>query len=204
MQQLLPIELVFNPNWWYETAGISFDEAFYLDPATRIRDDVTMRRVLWERYRDLGLGEEDPQPRPVIGSLHVAGGFVIPALLGAEIRFAPDAAPQPLPRTVTAQEIDAFEKPDFRTSWPMRELLAQMDDLRGGVRLRDRRRQYRRRAERCLSLLRPGPVRRLLPGAGACAALSGHHRRADCGRGAGGARTDRQLFDQRQPHGGAG
>ncbi len=88
-----------------------------------------MRRVLWQRYRDLGLGEEDPQPRPVIGSLHVAGGFVIPALLGAEIRFAPDAAPQPLPRTVTAQEIDAFEKPDFRTSWPMRELLTQMDAL---------------------------------------------------------------------------
>lgn len=129
MQPFLPVELVFNPNWWHQTAGISFDEAFYLDPATRIRDDVTMRRVLWQRYSNLGLGEEDPQPRPIIGSLHVAGGFVIPALLGAQIRFAPDAAPQPLPRTVTAQQIDAFEKPDFRTRWPMRELLAQMDEL---------------------------------------------------------------------------
>lgn len=129
MQPSLPVELVFNPNWWHQTAGISFDETFYLDPATRIRDDVTMRRVLWQRYGDLGLGEADPQPRPVIGSLHVAGGFVIPALLGAQIRFAPDAAPQPLPRTVTAQDIDAFEKPDFRSAWPMRELLAQMDEL---------------------------------------------------------------------------
>ncbi len=126
---LLPFELVFNPNWWFQTAGISFDERFYLDPATRIADDVTMRRVLWRRYADLGLGEEDPQPRPVIGSLHVAGGFVIPALLGAEIRFAPDAAPQPLPRRLTAEQIDALEKPDWRALWPMNALIAQMDAL---------------------------------------------------------------------------
>ncbi len=125
----LPFELVFNPNWWHQTAGISFDEDFYLDPATRVRNDVAMRRVLWQRYGDLGLGEADPQPRPVIGSLHVAGGFVIPALLGAEIRFAPDAAPQPLPRRLTAEQIDALEKPDWRTLWPMDVLLAQMDAL---------------------------------------------------------------------------
>ena len=125
----IPIELVFNPNWWHQTAGICFDEAFYMDPATRVRDDMTMRRVLWERYGDLGLGEEAPQPRPVIGSLHVAGGFVIPALLGSQIRFASDAAPQPLPESISAAAIDAFEKPDWRTLWPMRELFTQMDDL---------------------------------------------------------------------------
>lgn len=125
----LPFDLVFNPNWWFQTAGISFDEGFYLDAQTRIANDVAMRRVLHERYGDLGLGEADPQPRPVIGSLHVAGGFVIPALLGAEIRFAPDAAPQPLPRRLTAAQIDALEKPDWRALWPMSVLLAQMDAL---------------------------------------------------------------------------
>lgn len=127
----LPFELVFNPNWWFQTAGISFDESFYLDSETRVRNDVTMRRVLWRRYGDLGLGEADPQPRPVIGSLHVAGGFVIPALLGAEIRFAPDAAPQPLPRKLTADQIDALRKPDFccADAWPMNLLIAQMDAL---------------------------------------------------------------------------
>ena len=89
----LPIELVFNPNWWRRTAGISFEQPFYFDAAARIANDVTMRRVLHQRFHDLGLGEADPQPRPVAGSLHVAGGFVIPALLGAEIRFSTDEAP---------------------------------------------------------------------------------------------------------------
>jgi uroporphyrinogen-III decarboxylase len=127
--EFLPVELVFNPNWWYQTAGIVFNKAFYFDAATRVQNDIVMRRVLNERYADLGLGESDPQPRPVAGSLHVAGGFVIPALLGAEIIFAPDAAPQPKPLDLSLAQIEALEKPDFRSTWPMDELIASMDVL---------------------------------------------------------------------------
>jgi hypothetical protein len=126
-ESFLPVELVFNPRWWHQTAGISFEEPFYFDPETRVRNDVTMRRVLWERYRDLGLGEENPQPRPVAGSLHVAGGFIIPALLGAEISFAPDAAPQPLPLHLSLAQIETFEKPDILAPGPLRRLIAGWD-----------------------------------------------------------------------------
>lgn len=125
----LPIELIFNPNWWNNTAGITFDRSFYLDPEARIRNDVAMRRVLYERFGELGMGEPDPQPRAIIGSLHVAGGFVIPALLGSEIRFEEDAAPQPLPMNLSPGQIEALEKPDFRNTWPMNEFIAQMDTL---------------------------------------------------------------------------
>jgi hypothetical protein len=123
------LELVFNPNWWHQAAGIRFERSFYLDPDERIANDVLMRQVLHQRYGDLGLGEPNPQPRPVIGSLHVAGGFVIPALLGAEILFAPDAAPQPFPLGFTAAQVESLEKVDFRQAWPMKDLIAQMDAL---------------------------------------------------------------------------
>ncbi len=129
-REFLPIELVFNPNWWHRTAGISFDEPFYMDAKTRIQNDVIMRRVLYERYGDLGLGQADPQPRPVIGSMHVASGFVIPALLGSEIIFAPDAAPQPKPVGLTVEQIETLEKPDFRRTWPTKQLIADMDALK--------------------------------------------------------------------------
>lgn len=125
----LPLELVFNPNWWHKTAGISFDEAFYLDAETRIRNDVIMRRVLHERYGRWGLGEAEPPPRPVIGSMHVAGGFVIPALMGAAIRFEANAAPQPEPRHWTTEQIENFQLPDWQNLWPMRQLMADMDAL---------------------------------------------------------------------------
>ena len=127
--QFIPIELVFNPNWWHQTAGISFDKSFYFEPDARIRNDMIMRRVLYERFGALGMGEPDPQPRPIIGSQHVAGGFIIPALLGAEIRFEKDAAPQPLPMHMSIEQIEAFEKPDFRATWPMNAIIEQMDAL---------------------------------------------------------------------------
>jgi hypothetical protein len=127
--EFLPVELVFAPNWWHRTAGISFEEPFYLDAPSRIRNDVAMRRLLYRRYGDLGLGEPEPQPRPIIGSEHVAGGFVIPALLGAEILFAPDAAPQPRPLHLTVEQVAALEKPDWAQAWPMNRLLADMDAL---------------------------------------------------------------------------
>jgi len=127
--EFLPVELVFNPNWWHHAAGISFEEPFYLDAATRMANDVKMRRLLHERYGAMGLGEAEPRPRPIIGSLHVAGGFVIPALLGARIRFAPDAAPQPEPLNWIIAQVEALQKPDWRQLWPMRQLIADMDAL---------------------------------------------------------------------------
>ena len=70
--QSILVEIVFNPNWWYQTAGITFDESFYFDPAMRIRNNVIMRQLLYERFGEMGMGEADLQPRPIIGSQHVA------------------------------------------------------------------------------------------------------------------------------------
>jgi uroporphyrinogen-III decarboxylase len=122
----IPVEVVFNPNWWYCHYGISFDRPFYLDKGTRIQNDLVMRQALLARF---GLGEADPQPRPIIGSMHVAGGFVLPALFGAEIRFAEKEAPTPLPLNLSREKIFALKAPDVRTTWPMDVLIADMDAL---------------------------------------------------------------------------
>ena len=124
----LPFELVFNPRWWHDTAGIAFTRNFYFDPAARVHNDVIMRRVLHQRFGHIGLGDPNPAPRPVAGSLHVAGGFVIPALLGAEIRFEPDAAPQPLPAPLSVEQLEHLEAPDWHATWPMSELIAGWDE----------------------------------------------------------------------------
>lgn len=127
MPNRIPVEVIFAPNWWYQNYGISFDESFYLDPDIRVRNDVTMRRVLYERF---GLGRPDPQPRPMIGSRHVAGGFVIPALLGVEIKFSANQAPWNVPRNLPPEEIRQLRLPDLETTWPMREIIPQARRLR--------------------------------------------------------------------------
>lgn len=126
MPRRVPVEFVFNPNWWFHNYGISFTEPFYLDREVRIRNDVTMRRALYERF---GLGEPDPQPRPLIGSMHIAGGFVVPALLGVPIRFAENQAAWPEPRSLGREEILALRVPDLRAAWPMDRVIADMDAL---------------------------------------------------------------------------
>jgi hypothetical protein len=124
----LPFELVFNPRWWNQTAGVAFTRDFYFDASTRERNDMLMRRALYEQFGDIGLGEANPSPRPVAGSLHVAGGFVIPALLGAKIQFEPDAAPQPLPCHLSLDQLERLEVPDWRNLWPLDELIRSWDN----------------------------------------------------------------------------
>lgn len=123
---MIPAEIIFNPTWWCRNYGISFEQPFYLDAATRIENDVLMRRVLHERF---GMGEPDPQPRPVIGSMYVAGGFVVPALFGVEVRFAADQAPWPVAKCLSRDEAMALTAPDFENLWPMKQLIADMDVL---------------------------------------------------------------------------
>ncbi len=127
MPAQIPIEFVFTPNWWHKNCGISFAESFYFDTRARIDNDVRMRRFLYERF---GWGEPDPEPRPVLGSMHVAGGFVIPALFGLGIRFAEDAAPWPVPADMSREEVLALDPPVLERTWPMPQLMSDAHSLR--------------------------------------------------------------------------
>jgi hypothetical protein len=125
----LPIGLVFNPNWWWRNHGVAFDEDFYFDTQRRIRDDILMRRVLHEEFGWLGMGEACPKPRPIIGSMHVAGGFVIPALFGAEVVFSEAEAPWVRSMNMGDREVRELSTPDIAETWPMAALMADVEQL---------------------------------------------------------------------------
>ncbi len=122
----VPVEVIFNPKWWFKEYGIRFDESFYFDREKRIQNDLRMRRALHERF---GLGAPEPAPRPVVGSEHVAGGFVVPALLGVEYRFAETDAPWPVSRELSREDALALRVPEIESTWPMLRLIEDMDWL---------------------------------------------------------------------------
>ena len=128
-RELLPVEVVFHPHWWHRQYGLDFSEAFFHSPEVRVESEKRIRQILYERFGDLGLGEKDAQPRPVIGPVHNALGYVVPALLGCRVEFFPDASPQVITANMSDEQILALEVPDIEQTSPMRESIALMDAL---------------------------------------------------------------------------
>jgi hypothetical protein len=126
---LLPVDVVFHPDWWHTHYDLDFGPAFHFDPHVRVESERRMRQALYDRFGDLGLGEANARPRPVVGPVHLAIGFVVQAMLGCEVRFAANAAPWVLCADLDQDQIWALEVPDLETTSPMRETIAMMDAL---------------------------------------------------------------------------
>ena len=113
----LPVEIVFHPSWWHRHAGISFDEDFFYHPARRVEEERRMENVLFERFGDLGLGEDRDRDLPVIGPIHNAAGYLVSEMLGCRVEYSVDAPPQVIPANRPSLEIDvegAFAGAAFR------------------------------------------------------------------------------------------
>jgi uroporphyrinogen-III decarboxylase len=126
---LLPIGLVFNPRWWCLNYGISFDVDFFFNADIRIESERLMEKALYERYGEYGFGLELDKPIPVAGSRHIAGGFLVPALFGCEVRFSEDAAPWVVPANMTDEQVKQLKVPDIASSWPFKQLIQLLDKL---------------------------------------------------------------------------
>lgn len=130
----LPVEVVFHPDWWHRHYGLTFDEAFFFDPVARVQGERLMRTALHQRFGDLGLGEAPGSdslapPRPVVGPVHLAAGFLPSAVLGCQIRYFTDASPEVLPANLTDEQVMALDEPDLATNGPWSRFVALMDSL---------------------------------------------------------------------------
>lgn len=123
-------DVAFHPSWFHKHAGVDFSQPFWDDPQTRIKADITMRRTLWEKFGRFGLGEENPQPRPLLGSDELACGYLFSEMLGCEIRYKPDDSPQVVCARLDDDACFALEAPDFETSGVWRRTQEQIDALR--------------------------------------------------------------------------
>ena len=113
----LPVEVVFHPSWWHTHGGISFDEDFFYHPARRVEAERQMERVLYERFGDLGLGEDRDADRPVVGAVHNAAGYLVSEMLGCPVAYTEAAPPlvNPAERSDQAPDADAaFASPAWR------------------------------------------------------------------------------------------
>ncbi len=91
----IPLGAGFYPDWWHKQYGISFDKKYYFDPETRIDARMAMDKALHKRFGDVGLGDPNPKPKPIV----TAGMITLPAVFGCEIVYKDDAIPWRCPLT---------------------------------------------------------------------------------------------------------
>ena len=126
----LPVEIVFNPNWWNHEAGITFDRDHFFNPDRRVQDEMKMRRVLWEKFGRFGYGEETPSPEPVIGPVHLAAGFMMSSLWGTEVEYFENGPPMVKPQSRTIEELLREELPDPSENQDFMDLFKLIDALK--------------------------------------------------------------------------
>ena len=117
LHHLLPVEIVLHPSWWAKHAHIVFDSDFYYHPVRRVEVERYMEDVLHERFGQYGLGRDRGKSLPIIGAVHNAAGYQISEMLGCEVRYVEDAAPQVLcaERDELSVDVDsAFRSPAFK------------------------------------------------------------------------------------------
>jgi hypothetical protein len=129
----LPVDIVFHPSWWHKHAGISFDEDFFYDPRRRVDDERKMERVLYERFGDLGLGEDRDRDLPVIGPVHNAAGYLLSEMIGCRVEYREDAPPQVISAQISELDLDADAAINGPAFGRLRKLVDELKKTHGYV-----------------------------------------------------------------------
>ena len=113
VSQFPKIEITFSPAWWASKYGMDFSSAdAWQDPILYTERDRVQRRLLFERFGEVGLGEADPQPNPLVGVEF--GHRFMSAFWGCKVLYLPGQWPHatPLPdasRRLASLEVSEFE-----------------------------------------------------------------------------------------------
>jgi len=79
----IPLGVGFYPDWFNKHYGISFGKEYYFDPEARVEARMAIDKRLYERFGDVGLGDPDPDPKPLI----TFGMVMLPSIFGCEIIY---------------------------------------------------------------------------------------------------------------------
>ncbi len=121
----IPLGVGFYPDWWHQNYEVSFGREYYYDPDFRVEAQAKIQRALYDRFGDVGMGQKDPAPRPLI----TFGMVMLPAVFGCDIIYKDEALPWAMPLNLSKEACDHLAKPDLRKTSPMKEMLDQIDHL---------------------------------------------------------------------------
>jgi len=109
----IPYDITFHPKWWHKYASVSFKEDFFTNYKYRIEQDIKMRQTLFKFFGDLGFGNKNPKPRPIIDTDLVAGEYLQALLFGCNIKYYDDSFPEVLSKEISDKGIEQLVVPNL-------------------------------------------------------------------------------------------
>ncbi len=122
------IVLNFGPAWWHTHYGMKFDREFWQDPIARTERWREQKRLLFERFGEVGLGEKDPLPQPVAGEAY--GHRFMSAFWGCEIQYVEDQYPSAMILPEPYERMNRLEVPALANSPAVERLRSEVRLLR--------------------------------------------------------------------------
>lgn len=97
----------FNFRFIHSKFGFDLGERFHKDPEYRVRTTQEVDRCIFDLYGEIGLGFEEPPPRP---SVEPFGHRFVPAMYGCQCHFDEDTEPWVEERFHTEDDILALKE----------------------------------------------------------------------------------------------
>lgn len=125
----VPIDITFHPKWWHKHTGVNFSEEFFEDPEYRISSDIRMRKTLYEKFRKFGLGEKNPEARPIMGSDLIASSYLFSAIMGCKVVFYADNPPEIICMNLNDEDARNYTVPDLGSNSYWKNTIRQFEYL---------------------------------------------------------------------------
>lgn len=112
--------------------SVSFSEAWWLERYGEAASRKNRSRLLWERFGNVGLGEENP-PSPEAAAPSVGGEYgdrFMAALWGCEIVYEPGRAPAALSLPEPRRCMEQLRSPDLDASPVIKKTIEKAEDLK--------------------------------------------------------------------------
>ena len=122
-------DIMFDPKWWHKNYGLDFGQKYYENPLYRVEVEQKMKRALFERVGEIGLGEENPEPVPVISTQHCPLCYSISEMFGCKVRWESAAGPWVIEAKLPGETIDEMQPLDVFSTPLAEKLVAEMDLL---------------------------------------------------------------------------
>ncbi len=123
----IPLGVGFYPDWWKANHDIVVStREYYYDPDYRVEVAARQQKALYQHFGDVGLGDPEPEPKPLI----TFGMVMLPAVFGCEIVYEENALPWAIPLNLSKEECRRLKKPDLAKAEPMAGMLEQCQYLK--------------------------------------------------------------------------